>query len=394
MNRAFLKSFSVSLLLLLVAAFFLPSSAALIDTSPYTDIQTQIGQKEAEIADANANQQFGRVLRLQEDLSILKAELDTPRMVYLESYVELQDFISRTKDLFSEISSDFAGSALPTNLGSQLSQVDALVAQSERSYGSGDYDIAYEVIQDARSKIASAYSSSVVIAKERISRVEDALATTSYLSPGRTAMLDEAKNLLDESRGLFERCRELWLSSDSRANEVCRESYIKVTEALDLINRAEENPDPLEDLLRWALLIIPLVLVVGLFLFFSKKLGNVAINVELSRYEVSAMKKVEVRRTITVANLEKTPITATVRDTLPKALKPSTTYVEPQEQKANTSTWVIELAPEEKKEIAYTFLVPELAAGWPIKIRPAEMTYRLGRSIKIFSSEETVMKVI
>jgi len=389
MRRVLLALLAISVILA-----SLLSVGAVVDTSEYTQLQTTIAQKEAELEQANVNAQFGTAYSLHEELKTLRAQLTGPRMEYLKEYKYVQEFMTKVQDLFNEVVRDFSGSDLAVEKEASMAAVQELMAQSEQAYNEGDYAAAKTVIYDARVKLASAYSSSVVLATERISRAEQKLKDANFLSPSRRAMLDEARGLLNEARTLFERCRESWLSQAQDANKVCRSAYDKVTEALELIDRAIESPEPVEDILRWALLIVPIVLVVGLVLFFYRKLGEVAITASLSRIEVAAHKRTEVRRTIVVSNLEKKQISATIADSLPKALKVSTLYTEPQEQEGNKLYWSVKLEPQERKEISYTFIVPALEAGWPIKISPAVMIYKKGKDVKKFSSEEAAIKVI
>jgi hypothetical protein len=367
----------------IIASLLLLSSAYAISTSEYESLRAQFEQKEIQYQEYLNNAQFGKALAYNGEMDVLRIELANEKNTVVALYVDLMVEKEHMDILVSDISSTFAGSSILDVMETRLNDFDSKINEADILYNSEEYLAAYNKLQEARRTLAGLSNSAILAAQESISKAQSEIDGTSFLSPSKVAMLDDAKAELEKSKTLFDSCTQYYIADDNQAgNEVCKEAYYTAQSALELSRRALETPDALEDILRILLLVGPVIVVFVLVIFFYRLFNKSTVKVTLSKSKVKAKKKTEVRRTIRLMNLENKPITMTVIDEPPKALKIATPYIEPKSQKGNKLTWDINLRVGETKEIAYTFMIPELDKGWTLKLPAPVVTYTIGATKK------------
>jgi hypothetical protein len=383
---------------LLLITFILSASFsyASLDTSPYTRLLDEISAKEGELEEARSGGDYGGAYTLRQELEGLKIQLDSSESTIMRLYLEVEGMINRAVAVVDQIKSIFSSTSKVGQLEEGIANVRKLLELAEEQHKTGDFSSALRTILNARDQISTVLSSGMVSALESIDKLEEELRNSDYLSPSLRSILDDARSSLNEAKSLYERAREVLMENKTsesnelfnRAYEIANSAFMKVERARDLA-----ESDPIEWMIRLLLIAIPLMLVFFLVVYFYRRFNRATIRSTVSKTNAKAQRITEIKRTISITNLEGKEISAVVKDALPRALRISTTYTPPKQQFDNSLSWELELQPNEKKSISYTFIVPKLEAGWIIKIKPAMVEYLTGEKKKTFLSKSTQIRI-
>lgn len=369
---------------------------AILDASPYERILNEISIKEVKLDEARSSGDYEEAYILRQELEILKTQLESSESSIMRLYLEVGGMIDRANIVVNQIKKTFSGTSTVNQLEGGIADVKKLLELTEEQYESGDFSSALRTVLDARSQISAVLSSGMVSALESIDKVEEELRNTNYLSPSLRSVLDDARSGLDEAKRLYERARDMLMQNKtSESNELFNQAYETANNAFARVERARElaESDPIEWTIRLLLIAIPLGLILFLLIYFFKKYRRATIKSTVSKKTAKANRITEIKRTISITNLEEVKISFLIKDELPKALKISTVYSAPEQQLDNSLSWMLELNPDEKRSLSYTFIVPKLDAGWTIKIKPATVEYFVSGKKKTFSSNPAQIKI-
>ncbi|MBN2518701.1 MAG: hypothetical protein JXB14_07660, partial [Candidatus Altiarchaeota archaeon] len=287
-----------------------PSSLADIDLSEYIDLVSSAQEKEREYNEAWSNAQYGKAFALEKELESLRKLLDTDKMKTVKKYVEARQSIQEIEsEVIPQIQSTFPESDIVTTLHDKLAIAERYMLQADAAYNSSDYAAASELILRARDELSVTITSGILLSIAEIDKVEGELVNANYFTPSLREKLDTARDELNKAKQLYEEGKETLLSGTNDttlANQYFKEAYEHASSAFGMIMQVRELAarTPLESIIRWSLVLVPMALVLGLLLFFYKTFRRIVIRSSLSKTKVEAGKKTIIDRTISVVNPE------------------------------------------------------------------------------------------
>lgn len=363
--------------LLIIIALFLPLASA-FDRSEYDSITNNIETLKVQFEEAKENKEWGAAYSIKTQIEELENRLKSDELKLISEIAGLEDLVSGLKSIISES----AGSRLP-----ELTTIETKIESAKNAYDSGDMALVLSTIKSAKTDAMNIFESTLVVSLEAITIAEEKLENKDYLSPEPRRLLKEARDEIALARQIFSEAQAL---SGNEAEDKYKEAYEHAINALDLLDRAEFEVGPVESIIRWALVLIPLVVITALIIFFYKKFTGQSLEVSISKNEILPGKFIELTKTIVVRNTENEIITAIVRDQLPPDATLSVAQLEPKIVNDKLE-WRIVLKKGQTDAIAYTLVLKPRNSGEKTVIPSANVQYMIHGTRKILTSNPMVV---
>jgi hypothetical protein len=267
-------------------------------------------------------------------------------------------------------------------------EVENRLDEAELYYQGKEYIKSMRASLNAKARVALVTDSALISAISAIDNVEAEIENENFFSPNAQAVLDRAREALSSSKDKYQKgLAELEAGNEDAAERLFKEAKEEALAALGLVQEARDVAGPTEDIIRWTLVLVPILIVGLLVLFFYKRLSQKTLRVALSTYVVSANKKAEVIKHIHVTNTTKYAARYVITERTLSGLTPTTSYTEPKEVKENKLVWELSLRPGEESVVSYGLLVPKMEAGQSLELEPTRVSQVTKKGIKLIKSE-------
>ncbi len=378
----------------LLLVMLLQASASSIDTSSYSLLVSQMTQKEAELDLARANKDIETIISITKELDALRDQLSTPQMRFLRKYSDLRLSLDESEYLIGQMRTNLESRAVE-QAEAEIEPLLQKISDSEAAYERQDYESADSLLEEVYDKVLLLPASISSVCVTGVENLKDLIERTSQVTPSMLSMLDNAREKFKIARSLYvDASEEIPSLKPDENSPALAEAHKTADEAFRLIARAKDLKSSLLEPVKLALILGPLVLIIGLLIYFRSQFGRSAIKSFLSSDTAVHGKTNELERTIIVSNIEKSPISVMVFDSPPKALSPSEFSPKPVSISDNNLTWEFDLDVGGRVFITYSLKIPPLDAGWRLKVRGATISYEIDGKQRKFIGETAEIRIV
>lgn len=369
-------------------------AACAVDTSPYIELLDEISQKERALSDARSRGDWNEVISLTKEIDSLRGSMSEPRMAFLREYETLGLALDESGYLIGQMSSDLPEADI-SRLEQDYEAASAAFDQAESAYSSQDYESALSLLTGSEGVAASLPSLLALEAKETVEALRSEMERAGRVTPSTVAMLVDSRNKLAEANSTYDAMsREVLAGRTREAARLAGRARDESSEALGLAARARGLGGTLLDPVELALILGPVMLMIGLLFYFHSQFRRLVIACSVSSDEAPAGRESKLDRYIVVTNIEKVPVTMKVMDSPPRALRVSELQVPVKQRSGNTMLWEFELPPGGKKSIDYKLRVPNLDAGWNLRVQAAIATYLVDGTQKKYVGKPSEVSIV
>ncbi len=372
---------------LVTVMVLLPSALCAIDTSPYTNLATELNQKQSLLSAAQARGDAGQMITLSQEINALTSQLAAPRMQFLKRYSDIQKPLEESQYLIGQIEVNMPNVAEAKK--APLESIQQTVSSIEVFYASENYTAAAAKLVTITSTAMGMPASLASACSDEVSQIKSEMDRTSTMTPSTVSMLDNAKKKFTDARKNYDDAsKKILEAKPAEADSLFASARKLVLEGFDLIGRSrQESGGDLLGPLKYALVIGPVALIIALLAFFYLQFNKTAVKCSVSKTSVKSGTLGEIERKIEVSNPEKERVFAMVVDQMPLELAAEGFNIAPSDQIGSELVWQSFLDPGKKMSLSYKLKFSSLDKGVTLKLPGASISYAFDGQQKKFSGK-------